>query len=94
MASKLWKYYGKVHGILNAKVAHSRVNFRHVIGPTSELPDKITPLHFTERETLNLLERGERDARRQIQKLRNYPHEEIEARISASYTTRYYNAER
>ena len=43
-SSVLWKYYHSMYGVMRAKVAHSNVNFRHVIGPTYELPNKIIPI--------------------------------------------------
>lgn len=43
-SSVLWEYYKRVRGIMFAKVAHSGVNFRHVIGPTYDLANKIIPI--------------------------------------------------
>jgi hypothetical protein len=88
-SASMWKYYERVRGILSARVAHSEVNFRHVIGPTYVLPNKIIPTMFTRDETVAYLEHGERDAERLIQNLTKNPEQEIAARVGSSYGTVY-----
>lgn len=61
-SSVLWRYYKNLYGVMRAKVSHSHVNFRHVIGPTYDLPNKIIPIQFGLEETNKLIEHGMRDA--------------------------------
>lgn len=46
-SSKMWQYYDRMHGILRAKITHSNVMFRYLIGPDYTMPNKITPMEFT-----------------------------------------------
>ena len=54
-SSKLWKSYDKLHGILRAKITHTGVNFRYLIGPSFDMPNKIVPMEFSLEKTLELL---------------------------------------
>ena len=54
---------------MRAKDGHRNVNFRYVVGPEFDLPSKVVPLNYSERETEMLLDLGERDAKATIYKL-------------------------
>ena len=43
-AGKLIRYYNAMDGLLRAQFAYPTVNFRHIIAPSSELPDTRLPL--------------------------------------------------
>mmetsp|Transcript_23021 Transcript_23021/g.30609 ORF Transcript_23021/g.30609 Transcript_23021/m.30609 type:complete len:84 (-) Transcript_23021:223-474(-) len=83
-----------MHGIMRAKDGHRNVNFRYVVGPEFDLPSKVIPLNYSERESAMLLELGERDAERTIYRLIYKTDEEITQRIHSSMEIRFFNKER
>lgn len=93
-SSVVFKYYQHMHGIMRAKDGHRNVNFRYVVGPEFDLPSKVIPLNYSERETEMLMELGERDAKGTIYKLLYKTDEEISERINSSMEIRFYNKER
>ncbi|MFM7852703.1 MAG: hypothetical protein ACKO96_12510 [Flammeovirgaceae bacterium] len=58
---------------MRAKITHSDVIFRYIIGPDYPLPTKIVPMDFTEEMTLDLLYEGEEITKSTIEKLVNDP---------------------
>jgi len=79
---------------MRAKDGHRNVNFRYVVGPEFDLPSKVIPLDYSERETEMLMELGERDSKSTIYKLLYKTDEEISERIESSMEIRFYNKER
>lgn len=55
----MWKYYEKTLGILRARITHSDVMFRYLIGPEFSMPNKISPMEFSYERTLELIRQGE-----------------------------------
>lgn len=49
---EIQKYYQSVYGLLRASAGHQDVQFRHVIGPSREMPSKVVPVKFTRDEVL------------------------------------------
>jgi hypothetical protein len=89
----MWKFYDKVHGILRAKITHPEVMFRHLIGPDFNMPNKITPMEFSEEKTRELLHEGEQQTHMTISKLVEVPHEELQRYLYSSRSI-YYNNEK
>jgi hypothetical protein len=49
-------------GLMRAQKSHPEVNFRHIIGPSRDMPNKICPIEFTKEEVRRLIALGEKDA--------------------------------
>jgi hypothetical protein len=55
-------HYEVKFGLMRAQKSHPDVNFRYVMGPTRDLPNKIVPVEFTTEEVKRLIKYGEQDA--------------------------------
>ena len=51
-------YYQQMYGLLRAKAGHPGVDFRHVIGPNRDMPNKVVPIEFTVEEVKKQLYQG------------------------------------
>ena len=49
-------------GLLRAKRAHPKVNYRHVIGPTRNMANRIVPMQVSRAEVEEQIKLGEKDA--------------------------------
>ena len=56
------QYYQRMFGVLRAKSGHPSVNYRYIIGPNRDMPNKIVPLQYTRDEVINQIEIGKKDA--------------------------------
>ena len=41
---EIQKYYQSIYGLLRASAGHQDVEFRHIIGPSREMPNKVVPV--------------------------------------------------
>jgi hypothetical protein len=56
-----------MYGLLRAKSGHPGVEFRHVIGPNRDMPNKVVPVEFTVDEVKKQLYQGKKDAQSSIE---------------------------
>lgn len=52
------RYYGAMDGLLRAQFAYPNVQFRHIISPSSSLPDSTLPLYLTPEEVTAAINTG------------------------------------
>ena len=61
-------FYGSMDGVLRAKFAFPKVNFRYAIAPSKSLPYEYLPLNLNATQVQEILDIGEQDAYNAIQK--------------------------
>jgi len=59
---KIASYYGTMDGLLRAKFAYPKVNFRYVVGPSGELPKERNPLEMNADDMQAMFNMGIMDA--------------------------------
>lgn len=55
------RYYGAMDGLLRAQFAYPNVEFRHIISPSSSLPESTLPLYLTPEELTTTVNMGIQD---------------------------------
>lgn len=55
------RYYNNMDGLLRATFAYPNIEFRHVIAPSSDLPDSIWPLNLDQSQIDEMVTLGEQD---------------------------------
>jgi hypothetical protein len=57
------RYYNNMDGLLRARFAYPNIEFRHVIAPSSDLPDSIWPLNLDQSQIDQMVTLGEQDGK-------------------------------
>lgn len=61
-------FYNTMDGLLRAKFAYKKVNFRYVISPTSSIPSSLRPLNLDQKDVEKAIDLGVKDAQAAIAK--------------------------
>lgn len=60
-------HYTTQFGLLRAQRSHPNVNYRHVLGPTRNMPNRIVPMQISRAEVEELIKLGEKDAKTYVE---------------------------
>lgn len=61
-------FYNSMDGLLRAKFAYQKANFRYVISPTGSIPSSLYPLNLNEKQVNSIFAMGVKDAQDVINK--------------------------
>lgn len=65
------RYYNVMDGLLRAQFAYPTINWRHVISPSTELPDTRMPLNWTQPDVDAAIQKGYDDAKNAVNNPQN-----------------------
>merc|ERR1711879_309632 len=56
------RYYSSMDGLLRAKFAYPKVQFRYVVSPSEDMPSSMYPLNLKETDVQSMIALGKKDA--------------------------------